>query len=107
MSEIASRATPFDIVERKRLRAIARPFTKDIMKWQAQLAFYRHGRLAAKATAEDVATWGVGLHDLLAEVQEAQARFREAVAGEPVRGAVEDAARALERLVEQIAEELR
>lgn len=77
------------------------------MKWQAQLAFYRHSRNAAKATNEDAVPVGAGLGDLLTEVQTAQARFKTAIVGEPMSGAIEDVSRSLERLVEQISAELR
>jgi hypothetical protein len=107
MSDLPSRASPPEVVERKRLRAIARPFAKDIMKWQAKLAVCRQGRDASKATVEDAVVFGSGLGDLLAEVQEAQARFRQATAGEPMAGALDDVSRALERLIEQISAELR
>jgi hypothetical protein len=106
METRTKRSMPQEIAERRRLRAIARPYAKDIMKWQSELAFHRHRKSSAKATNEDTLTVGAGLGDLLATVQQAREQFQAKAAGEPMAGAVEDVSRALERLVEQIAAEL-
>jgi len=107
MTDVLSPRGPLpEAVERKRLRELARPFTKDIMKWQARLAFHRTSRSAA-TSIEDAVTAGAGLGDLLMEVQEAQQRFIEVIRGEPIEGAIQDASRAFERLIEQISSELR
>ena len=100
------RASNPQFVERQRLRAIARPYAKDIMKWQARLAFYRQRRDAARATNEDAFLAGARLSDLLTEVEGAQARFRSATSNEPMVGAIEDVTRSLQRLTEQISAEL-
>jgi len=101
------RSLPQEIVEKRRLRAIARPFAKDIMKWQAQLAYYRHRKVSAKSTHEDFVLVGGGLGNLLTTVEEAQQQFKAKTAGEPMAGAVEDVSRSMERLIEQISAELR
>ncbi len=106
METRTKRSMPQEIAERRRLRAIARPYAKDIMKWQSELAFHRHRKSSAKATNEDTLTVGAGLGDLLATGQQAREQFQAKAAGEPMAGAVEDVSRALERLVEQIAAEL-
>ncbi|KQW81066.1 hypothetical protein ASC89_04340 [Devosia sp. Root413D1] len=77
------------------------------MKWHAGLAFYRTSRDGAKSSIEDGVRTGAGLGDLLAEVQEAQQLFSTVTAEEPLEGAIEDAARGFDRLIEQISAELR
>ena len=108
MSELAKhrRATPLEVAEQRRLRGIANPFTKDIAKWQAQLAFYRQCRSARKASIEDAVTISAELRELLGRAQAAEQRFAEATLGQPRAGAVEDAAKAFARLIEQISQEL-
>lgn len=84
MSEQTTRAPDRQAVERRRQRAIARPYARDVMKWQTQLAFYRHSGQSRRATDRDAAVAGVGLQVLLVEVQNAQAQFHLTAMGEPM-----------------------
>lgn len=105
--QLYERSPTLEAAERQRLREVTRPFARNLMKWQAELAFHRRSPMSPGGTYEDAVVAGAGLGDLLLEVQHGRTQFEIATAAEARVGPVEDASRAFERLLQHISQELR
>jgi len=104
---VRTRATSEAVRDKLITRELAAPFRDSIFEWQVQFARIRLRKLAAHSNAEDRDQAQLDLGELLEVVQHRRLAFERAITGHNARGSLTDLRKALERLTEQIAEELR
>jgi len=104
---VRTRATNEAVRDKRITGELAAPFKDSIYEWQVQFARIRLRKLAAHSNEEDRVQAQLDLGELLERVQHRRLAFERAIAGHIPRGSLTDLRKALARLTDQIAEELR
>ena len=102
-----TRRSPDGVVRRRAERKLVEPFTRDLSAWQHRLSLLRSRKHAAASTADDRLNATIELSKLLEEVQSTTLLFDSTTAGHQLGGALRDVRMALQRLADQISQELR